>query len=190
MPSLWSSWHLRTSACSTASPPPTACPHGACAPEQVQATSNRKKFLGSAVFMWSTGLYSTQSYVSQIRHDVKQLLGLQLVIWISNFHGAALIYNTDLEISPYWNQLIFIYKWADTGFDIVVMDARVSSPTKVTWETHTHITWTHTSIYFLSMTHPRTHARTHIAHISLTCSITHWWMHAYSHTPAAYFLRT
>lgn len=37
MPSLWSSWPLKMSACSTASPHPTACPHGACAPEQVPA---------------------------------------------------------------------------------------------------------------------------------------------------------
>lgn len=38
-PSLWSSWRLKTSACSTALPRPTACRHGACALEQVPAIS-------------------------------------------------------------------------------------------------------------------------------------------------------
>lgn len=58
MPSLWSSWHLRTSACSTASPRPTACPRGACAPEQVPAISKLK------ILMWKCFFFLNCFYVT------------------------------------------------------------------------------------------------------------------------------
>lgn len=60
MPSLWSSWRLRTLACSTASPRPTDCPRGACALAQVRASilqkHTRALFFLTQVQAWTVGL--------------------------------------------------------------------------------------------------------------------------------------